>query len=137
MAPATSQSIRLFPKLQFVADLNLDQLRPIFPLKTLTVLALNESTLGDSVKKVAEPMGIKIQPDPEPERNLLRRSDHFSFMQIGVPAVNFVFGYEKGARTRRCIEPGMPSGIIARQMTYNSRGFLKPPQSSTPFTLHW
>jgi Zn-dependent M28 family amino/carboxypeptidase len=85
------------PKTQFVADLNLDQLRPIFPLKTLTVLALNESTLGDSVKKVAEPMGIKIQSDPEPERNLLRRSDHFSFMQIGVPAVNFVFGYEKGS----------------------------------------
>jgi hypothetical protein len=85
------------PKTQFVADLNLDQLRPIFPLKTLTVLALNESTLGDSVEKVAEPMGIKIQSDPEPERNLLRRSDHFSFMQIGVPAVNFVFGYEKGS----------------------------------------
>ncbi len=85
------------PKAQLVADLNLDQLRPIFPLKTLTTLALKESTLGDAVKKVAEPMGIKIQEDPEPERNLLRRSDHFSFMQIGVPAVNFVFGYEKGS----------------------------------------
>lgn len=85
------------PKAQLVADLNLDQLRPIFPLKTLTTLALKESTLGDTVRKVAEPMGIRIQPDPEPERNLLRRSDHFSFMQIGVPAVNFVFGYEKGS----------------------------------------
>lgn len=85
------------PKAQLVADLNLDQLRPIFPLRTLTTLALNESTLGDAVKKVAEPMGIRIQEDPEPERNLLRRSDHFSFMQIGVPAVNFVFGYEKGS----------------------------------------
>jgi hypothetical protein len=42
-------------------------------------------------------MGIRIQPDPEPERNLLRRSDHYSFMQIGVPAVGFVFGYEKGS----------------------------------------
>jgi Zn-dependent M28 family amino/carboxypeptidase len=80
-----------------VADLNLDQLRPIFPLKALTTLALNESTLGDTVRRVAQPMGIKIQADPEPERNLLRRSDHFSFMQIGVPAVNFVFGYEKGS----------------------------------------
>jgi Zn-dependent M28 family amino/carboxypeptidase len=85
------------PKDQLVADLNLDQLRPIFPLKALTTLALNESTLGDTVRRVAEPMGIRIQPDPEPERNLLRRSDHFSFMQIGVPAVNFVFGYEKGS----------------------------------------
>ena len=33
---------------------------------------------------------------PEPERRLLTRSDHYSFMQIGVPAVGFIFGYEKG-----------------------------------------
>ncbi len=80
-----------------VADINLDQLRPIFPLKILTMLAVDESTLGDTVKKVAAPMGIRIQPDPEPERNLLRRSDHYSFMQIGVPATGFIFGYEKGS----------------------------------------
>jgi peptidase M28-like protein len=82
---------------KMVADINLDQLRPIFPLKILTMLAMDESTLGDTVKKVAEPMGIRIQPDPEPERNLLRRSDHYSFMQIGVPSTGFIFGYEKGS----------------------------------------
>ena len=41
-------------------------------------------------------MDIRIQPDPEPERNLLRRSDHWNFMGIGVPAVGFIFGYQKG-----------------------------------------
>ncbi len=85
------------PKEQMVADINLDQLRPIFPLKTLTMLAIDESTLGDTVKQVAAPMGIRIQPDPEPERGLLRRSDHYSFMQIGVPATGFIFGYEPGS----------------------------------------
>lgn len=85
------------PKEHLVADLNLDQLRPIFPLKTLTTLGLAESSLGDVVREQAQRMRIKVQADPEPERNLLRRSDHFSFMQIGVPAVNFVFGYEKGS----------------------------------------
>ncbi len=85
------------PKEQMVADLNLDQLRPIFPLKILTTLALDQSTLGQTVQEVAPQFDIRIQADPEPERNLLRRSDHFSFMQIGVPAVNFVFGYEKGS----------------------------------------
>jgi hypothetical protein len=84
-------------KQQLVADLNLDQVRPIFPLRTLTTLALKESSLGVTVRQVAEPLGIRIQEDPEPERNLLRRSDHYSFMQVGVPAVNFVFGYEKGS----------------------------------------
>lgn len=82
---------------KMVADINLDQLRPIFPLRILTMLAVNESTLGETVKKVAAPMGIRIQPDPEPERNLLRRSDHYSFMQIDVPATGFIFGYQKGS----------------------------------------
>ena len=84
------------PKEKMVADVNLDQLRPIFPLKTLTTLALDDSTLGETVRQVAGGMGIRIQADPEPERNLLRRSDHWSLMQIGVPAVGFIFGYEKG-----------------------------------------
>lgn len=85
------------PKERIVANLNLDQLRPIFPLKVLTMLALDESTLGETARQVAEPMGIRIQPDPEPDRNLLRRSDHYNFLQIGVPATGFIFGYEKGS----------------------------------------
>ncbi|MDQ1472023.1 MAG: hypothetical protein QOJ99_3503, partial [Bryobacterales bacterium] len=85
------------PKDRFVANINLDQLRPIFPLKLLTTLALDESTLGDTVKAVAAEMEVRIRPDPEPERGLLRRSDHINFMQLGVPAVGFIFGYENGS----------------------------------------
>ena len=82
-------------KEKLVADINLDQLRPIFPLKILTMLALDESSLGVVAKQVAQKMDIRIQADPEPERRLLTRSDHYSFMQIGVPATGFIFGYEK------------------------------------------
>jgi hypothetical protein len=85
------------PVAQMVADINLDQLRPIFPLKTLTMLAVNESTLGETAKEVGASMDIKIQPDPEPGRNLLRRSDHWNFMQVGVPSAGFIFGYEPGS----------------------------------------
>ena len=85
------------PKAQLVANVNLDILRPIFPLKTLTTLALGESSLDDSVRATAASMGIRIQEDPEPMRGLLRRSDHFNFLQIGVPSVGFVFGYDKGS----------------------------------------
>jgi len=84
------------PPAQMVANINLDQLRPIFPLKTLTMLAINESTLGETAKAVAASMDIRIQPDPEPGRNLLRRSDHWNFIQIGVPSTGFIFGFEKG-----------------------------------------
>ena len=84
-------------KEKLVADINLDYLRPIFPLKILTTLGLEESTLGDTVRKVAEPLGIRIQTDDEPERGLFRRSDQFNFIRNGVPGVAFIFGYEKGS----------------------------------------
>ncbi|MBX9575586.1 MAG: M28 family peptidase [Caulobacteraceae bacterium] len=79
-----------------VAVLNLDQLRPLYPLTILTTLALDDSTLGQTVRQIAEPMGIEVRPDREPERGLIRRSDHWPFMQKGVPAVSFLFGFDYG-----------------------------------------
>jgi hypothetical protein len=84
------------PKEKLVANINLDQLRPVHPLHTLTTLAVDDSTLGDTARAVAKTMNIAVQPDPEPLRNLLRRSDHINFIGIGVPAVGFIFGFEKG-----------------------------------------
>lgn len=79
-----------------VAVLNLDQLRPLYPLTILTTLALDDSTLGQTVRDIAEPMGIEVRADREPERGLLRRSDHWPFMQRGIPAVSFLFGFDYG-----------------------------------------
>ncbi len=85
------------PRARMAANINLDQLRPIFPLKLLTVHALDATTLGDDARAVAQTMGVAVQADPEPERNLLRRSDHWPFLQAGVPATSFVFGYRPGS----------------------------------------
>lgn len=89
------------PKASLAADINLDQLRPIFPLDLLTVHALDDTTLGDDVRAVAKPLHIAIQQDPEPERNLLRRADHWPFLQAGIPATAFVFGYRPGTESER------------------------------------
>jgi Zn-dependent M28 family amino/carboxypeptidase len=85
----------------FVGDINLDQLRPIFPLRLLTVHGLDDSSLGRDARAVATAQGIEVQTDPEPERNLIRRADHWNFMQAGVPAVNFVFGFRPGSESER------------------------------------
>jgi hypothetical protein len=86
------------PKAQIVADINLDTLRPIFPLRSLTTLALDRSTLGDAARQVGAAMGIEIRADLEPERQLVRRSDQWNFLEAGIPAIAFVFGYDRGSK---------------------------------------
>ena len=89
------------PKEQLVGVINLDQLRPLFPLKALTLHGLGQNTLADTAKAVAEGLKIVIRPDREPERNLIRRVDSWPFMEAGIPAVNFVFAYNPRTEEER------------------------------------
>jgi hypothetical protein len=91
----------LVPLRDTAAMINLDQLRPLFPLDILTMLAVDRTSLGDAARRVAAPMGIRIQRDPEPERGLLQRADHWPFLQAGVPATGFIFGYVPGTEAER------------------------------------
>ena len=80
------------PKAAIVANLNMDMFLPLFPLKTLTVFGLNESDLTDDVNAVAKEMGLSTQPDPQPQRNRFIRSDQYSFIREGVPALALKVG---------------------------------------------
>jgi Zn-dependent M28 family amino/carboxypeptidase len=82
------------PISQLAANVNLDQLRPLFPLTILTAEALSDTSLGETARHVAAPLGIEIRADAEPERNLLRRADQYPFLSIHVPAISFIFGYD-------------------------------------------
>lgn len=112
------------PLSRIAANINLDQLRPIFPLDLLTVHALDDTTLGEDARAVAHRLGIDVQHDPEPERNLLSRSDNWPLMQAGVPATGFVFGYR----------PGSPSERIYRQ--WYRTGYHKP-QDDVAQAMDW
>jgi hypothetical protein len=81
---------------QIVADINLDMFMPLFPLKFLEVQGLAESTLGDDIRAVAKAAGVEVQADKEPDQNRFVRSDQYSFIRNGVPALAFKFGYEFG-----------------------------------------
>jgi hypothetical protein len=87
------------PLESIAANINLDQLRPIFPLEVMTVHALEDTTLGMDATAIAQSQNIRVQEDPEPERNLLRRTDHWPFLSAGIPAINFVFGFDPGSRS--------------------------------------
>jgi hypothetical protein len=89
------------PKDQLIADINLDALRPIFPLKSLTMLSRDETTLGASAKAVASTMNIEIRPDFEPERNMKQRTDAAPFLSAGIPSTTFIFGYDPDSVSER------------------------------------
>jgi Zn-dependent M28 family amino/carboxypeptidase len=83
---------------KIVADLNMDMFLPLFPLKHLQVQGLGESTLGDAAREVARVNGVEAQSDLEPGANRFIRSDQYSFIRKGIPAVAFKFGYLPNTR---------------------------------------
>ena len=84
------------PAKAIVADINTDMFLPLYPLKRLTVYGLDESSLGDDTRAVAKTSGIEVQLDPDPERNSFIRSDQYSFILQGIPALAMKDGYVKG-----------------------------------------
>jgi Zn-dependent M28 family amino/carboxypeptidase len=85
------------PAKSIVANINTDMFMPLFPLEKLTIYGMDESDLGAEAAAVAESMGVKPQRDPEPFRNVFTRSDQYSFIRRGVPALAFKVGFDKGS----------------------------------------
>jgi Zn-dependent M28 family amino/carboxypeptidase len=81
------------PETNIVADLNMDMFMPLFPLKKLHVQGLVESTLAVDARAVGAEHNIEIAVDPEPDRNSFTRTDQYSFVLAGVPALAMKFGW--------------------------------------------
>jgi Zn-dependent M28 family amino/carboxypeptidase len=92
------------PLQRIVANINLDGLGILYPMREMVAFGAEHSTLEGPVARVAERMGIAIAPDPFPQEVFFVRSDQYSFVRRGVPAV-FPFmglrsdsGVDAGAR---------------------------------------
>jgi Zn-dependent M28 family amino/carboxypeptidase len=95
------------PAAAIAANINTDMFLPLFPLKELMVLGLDESDLGADIRAVAKGLGLGVQADPEPQRNRFIRSDQYSFIKAGIPALAMKVGYEANS----------PEAEIARKWT--------------------
>ncbi len=82
---------------RIVADLNMDMFLPLYPMKSLEVQGLDESTLGPQIRDLAQEVGVPVHPDPEPDRVLFIRSDQYNFVKQGVPSLMLSVGYAKGS----------------------------------------
>lgn len=85
------------PFKEIAADINMDMFLPLFPLQYLQVQGLDESTLGDDIRAAGKADGVNVIEDEQPQANRFIRSDQYSFVQKGIPALAFKFGYVKGS----------------------------------------
>ncbi len=95
------------PPAAVVANINMDMFLPLYPFRSFMVLGLDESDLGDDVRAVAAEMGLGVQADPQPQRNRFIRSDQYSFIREGIPALAFKIG----------VVPGSPEAAIESAWT--------------------
>jgi len=81
------------PASSIVANLNYDMALPLFPLTSVNALGAEESSLGADSAAVAAALGMSLTPDAFPNRNAFTRSDQYSFVEQGIPALAFKFGF--------------------------------------------
>lgn len=86
------------PAGSMVANVNLDM--PIITYDFTDVIAFGaqHSSLEEPVRAAAESMGVALTPDPVPELVLFIRSDHYRFVQQGVPSVFLFLGFADGGQ---------------------------------------
>ena len=85
------------PAPAMIANLNIDMFLPLFPMRSVIVSGVEESNLADDLRRVGQAAGIEILTDPEPERNAFVRSDQYSFIRRGIPALAFKIGWVPGS----------------------------------------
>ncbi|MEO6360019.1 MAG: M20/M25/M40 family metallo-hydrolase [Sphingomicrobium sp.] len=96
-----SEYLATYPSLpgkRVVANVNLDM--PILTYDFTDVIAFGaeHSTVGEAVARAAAAERITLSPDPEPEEQFFVRSDHYSFVKKGVPALSLDTGQANGGK---------------------------------------
>ena len=81
-------------KESMVANLNMDEDAMLWPLEDIVAFGAEHSTLQGVMEAAAKRMNLSLSPDPLPEEVVFIRSDQYSFVKQGVPAVFPVAGFK-------------------------------------------
>lgn len=76
-----------------VANINLDMPLILYPFADVIAFGAQHSTMAGMVEKAAANHEIQLTPDPMPNQALFVRSDHYSFVQQGIPSIFLVPGF--------------------------------------------
>jgi Zn-dependent M28 family amino/carboxypeptidase len=76
-----------WPAAGIVANLNIDGMNTWGRTRDVRQVGQGHSSLDDELRRAVRGQGRKLLPDPNPERGMFYRSDHFEFLRAGVPAL--------------------------------------------------
>jgi Peptidase family M28/PA domain len=85
------------PKDSLVANINIDEILMLWPLKDIIAFGAEHSSLQKDVTSAAQKYGLTLSPDPFPQEVIFIRSDQYSFVKEGVPAVMLSPGFTSDA----------------------------------------
>lgn len=79
-----------------VGVVNLDMPILLYDFQDVIAFGSEHSDMGPMVRRAAEAMNVQLSADPLPEEGLFTRSDHYPFVQAGVPSVFLMTGFQNG-----------------------------------------
>ncbi len=81
---------------ELIANVNMDGVLMFHPLRDFVAFGADHSTIAGPVQKAAEMLDLKVSPDFMPEEVIFIRSDQYSFVREGIPAVYAFVGTDTG-----------------------------------------
>lgn len=95
------------------------------PVKSIVGYGAEFSTLGPMLHDVAKVYGINVMPDPVPSEGIFQRSDHYSFVERGIPGLMLM---------------GAPEGdkdAVVKQIYAWMKVYYHQPSDDVYKTWHW
>lgn len=83
-----------------VAVVNADMPVLLYDFTDVIAFGAERSTLGQVAARVGAGMGVALIDDPIEDQQFFLRSDHYSFVQRGVPALFLMTGFGNGGEAR-------------------------------------
>jgi Peptidase family M28 len=85
---------------RIAAVVNLDMPILLYDFTDVVAFGAEHSTMGEAVARAGRTMGVALSEDPLPQEGLFTRSDHYRFVQEGVPSVFLMTGFANGGREK-------------------------------------
>lgn len=83
-----------------VANVNLDMPVILYEFTDVVAFGAERSSIGPIMQDALDAEGITLSPDPIPELGIFTRSDHYRFVEQGVPSIFLWPGFANGGEEK-------------------------------------